>query len=177
VLEVLLARLGVEAHQERLVELALAGGTLESHGTRVDQLAVATRRLEAGVCFWYKNHSTPEDLITLVSRYHFPVGVEWQGLFEDSEEEEAEGEDYGHYSIVTHIDRRRGLVTIADPYMDFCHGDRIFSYDWFVKRWWDTNEITDPLTGEQRLLEDYHMMFVVARQRVRFPARLGMVSA
>jgi hypothetical protein len=177
VLESLLARLGVEVHQERLVELALAGGTLEAYGMRVDQLAVATRRLGAGVCFWYKNQSTPEDLITVVSRYHYPVGVEWQGLFEEREEDEEEGEDYGHYSIVTHIDRRRGLVTIADPYVDFCNRDRVFPYDWFVKRWWDTNEITDPLTGARRVLEDHHMMFVVARQRVRFPAGLGMVNA
>jgi hypothetical protein len=177
VLEILLARLGVDARQERLVDLALARGTLEACGTRVDQLALATRRLGAGVCFWYKNQSTPEDLITVVSRYHYPVGVEWQGLFEEREEDEEEGDDCGHYSIVTHIDRLQGLVTIADPYIDFCDQDRVFPFDWFIKRWWDTNEVPDPMTGQPRLLEDRHMMFVVARPRVRFPARLGMVSA
>ena len=56
----------------------------------------------------------------MVCGYRCPVGVEWQGFFEDREEDEDWDEgDYGHYSIVTRIDRRSGLITLRDPYPDF----------------------------------------------------------
>ena len=58
--------------------------------------------LRAGVCLWYKNQASVEDLVALVCRYRCPAGVEWQGFFEDREEDEDLDEgDYGHYSIVT----------------------------------------------------------------------------
>ncbi len=174
VLQILLARLGVEASQEQLTELADARDTIESHGTRIDQLALALRRLNAGARFWYKDHATVEELTAVVSHHHYPAGVEWQGLFEDREEDEDEEGDYGHYSIVTRIDRRRGLVHILDPYKDFYRQDRIFALSWFAGRWWDTNEVIDPETGQPQVVEDYHVNFVVTPKQARFPASLGM---
>ncbi|HEX9115138.1 MAG TPA: cysteine peptidase family C39 domain-containing protein [Anaerolineae bacterium] len=174
VLQILLARLGIEVDQDRLTELAGARESIETHGTRVDQLALAVRRLAGGVRFWFKDHATVEELVAVVSRYHYPAGVEWQGLFEDREEDEDAEADYGHYSIVTAIDRRRGLVRIQDPYKAFYTQDRVFSISWFAARWWDTNEILDPASGQPRVVEDYHAMFIVTPPRVRFPLLLGM---
>ena len=45
-------------------------------------------KLRAGVCLWYKNQASAEDLVAVVCRYRCPAGVEWQGFFEDREEDE-----------------------------------------------------------------------------------------
>ncbi len=177
VLQILLARLGIQTDQERLTELAEAVDTIETQGTTIDQLALAVRKLDPSVRFWHKCGATLEDLLTAVSRYRYPVGVEWQGLFEDREEDEDEEGDYGHYSIVTGIDRRKKSVTILDPYTDFYAVDRVFPIEWFLTRWWDTNEVADPQTGQKRDEMDYHCMFVVTPRLARFPALLGMRAA
>jgi hypothetical protein len=131
--------------------------------------------LRAGVCLWYKNQASAEDLVAVVCGYRCPAGVEWQGFFEDREEDEDwEEGDYGHYSIVTRIDRRSGLITLRDPYPDFWREDRVFRLEWFIKRWWDVNEAPAPETGALRLVEDRHMLFVITGERARFPASLGM---
>lgn len=175
VLQMLLAYCGVAANQERLTELAQVQATISVHGARVDQLARAVERLREGVCLWYKNQASVDDLATIVRRYHCPAGVEWQGLFEEHEEDEdlATG-DYGHYSIVTYIDPRRGQVTLRDPYPDFCHEDRSFDLEWFVGRWWDVNLAPVLPSGVLSPVEDRHMLFVIAGERARFPAALGM---
>jgi ABC-type bacteriocin/lantibiotic exporter with double-glycine peptidase domain len=176
VLQILLARLGVEVSQEQLTELGGARDTIEDQGTRIDQLALAVRRLGLPARFWYKDHAAMEELTTVVSHHRYPAGVEWQGLFEDREEDEDENGDYGHYSIVTSIDRRKGLVHILDPYKDFYRQDRVFALSWFADRWWDTNEVIEPATGRSHIVEDYHVMFVVTPKQARFPASLGMHS-
>jgi hypothetical protein len=176
VLQMLLGQRGVAANQERLTELADVAATIATHGARVDQLARAVAWLRAGVCLWYKNQASAADLIAVVGRYRCPAGVEWQGFFEDREEDEDWDEgDYGHYSIVTRIDRRRGLLTLRDPYPDFWRADRVFQLEWFIRRWWDVNAVPAPETGASRLVEDRHMLFVVTGERARFPAALGMV--
>lgn len=175
VLEMLVGRCGIRADQERLTELARARSTISTQGLRVDQLASAVRGLSAGLCLWYKSHATPQDIFTLVRRHRSPVGVEWQGLFEDSEahEDYVSGE-YGHYSVVTGIDLRRGVIKLRDPYPDFCGQDRVFRLGWFVSRWWDTNLVPLPNSAVLMLVEDRHMLFVVTGERARFPAALGM---
>jgi hypothetical protein len=175
VLQMLLGQRGVAADQARLTELADVAATIATHGARVDQLARAVAWLRAGVCLWYKNQASAEDLVAVVCRYRCPAGVEWQGFFEDREEDEDwEEGDYGHYSIVTRIDRRSGLITLRDPYPDFWREDRVFRLEWFIRRWWDVNEVPAPETGASRLVEDRHMLFVITGERARFPASLGM---
>lgn len=175
VLQMLLAHRGVAANQERLTELADMAATIATHGARVDQLARAVAWLRAGVSLWYKTHATVDDLAAVVCGQRCPAGVEWQGFFEDSEADEdwAEG-DYGHYSIVTRIDRRRGLITLRDPYPDFWSADRVFRLDWFISRWWDVNLVPAPGSGRLRPVEDRRMLFVVTGERALFPAALGM---
>jgi hypothetical protein len=135
----------------------------------------AVSGLDAGLCLWYKTRATPEDLHALVRRHRYPAGVEWQGFFEESEEQEdyVSGE-YGHYSVVTDVDLQRGLITLRDPYPDFCGEDRVFRLDWFVSRWWDVNLTPLPDVPVLLLVEDRHMLFVITSKRARFPASLDM---
>lgn len=175
VLQMLLAQHGVVATQERLTDLADVAKTINVHGTRVDQLARAVAWLREGVCLWYKTHATADDLAEIVCGHRCPAGVEWQGLFEESEADEdvVEG-DYGHYSIVISVDRRRGLITLRDPYPDFCRQDRVFRLDWFISRWWDVNLAPTPGSRRLRPVEDRCMLFVITGESARFPATLGM---
>ena len=175
VLEMLLAQHGVIANQEHLTELADVAATIETDGTRVDQLARAVAWLREGLCLWYKTQAGVEDLVALVCGHRCAVGVEWQGFFEENEAaEDFTTEDYGHYSIVTRVDRRRMLITLREPYPDFWRADRVFRLDWFVNRWWDVNLAPAPRTGRLRPVEDRRMLFIVTGERASFPAALGM---
>lgn len=180
VIQMLLSNLGVEVTQEEVAETGGATDLIELNGMRVDQLALAVRLLAPQAQFWFKEHSTLCELVRLLNTYRVPVGVEWQGLFEDEDEEEDEedaetgDEDYGHYSVVTYANRRKKQLIIVDPYKDYIGRDRIFSFEEFEGRWWDYNEVADPLTGEARLVEDRHMMFIITPQEAVFPLELGM---
>lgn len=175
VLQMLLGHCGVTADQERLTELADVAATIETHGARVDQLARAVAWLRAGVRLWYKTDASVADLVAVVCRHHYPAGVEWQGFFEDSEDQEDfEAGEYGHYSIVTRIDQRRGLITLRDPYPDFWREDRVFRLEWFIRRWWDVNLAPAPEIGALQPVEDRRMLFVVTGARARFPLSVGM---
>lgn len=200
VIQMLLGNLGIEVTQEAVAEAGGATELIELNGMRVDQLAKAVSVLAPQALFWYRDHASMNTLIQLVNKYKYPVGVEWQGKFEDDEEEddeeddeededdeeedddeeeslddsETEGEDYGHYSIVTYVSRKKKELIIVDPYKDFSSQDRIFSFEEFRERWYDFNEVPDPETGRSRLVEDYHMLFVVTPVTEPFPLELGM---
>lgn len=177
VLQMLLGQCGVSADQQHLTELADVAATIAAYGARVDQLARAVAWLREGVRLWFKTNATEDDLVAVVCRRGWAAGVEWQGLFEESEEDEDfVAGDYGHYSVVTRVDRARGLITLRDPYPDFWRKDRVFGLDWFVSRWWDVNLAPTPGTGRLRPVEDRRMLFVVTGKRARFPAMLGMTQ-
>jgi hypothetical protein len=171
------------------------------NGMRVDQLAQAVAKLAPQARFYYKDHSTLGELARMVQDYRYPVGVEWQGVFEDEAAEELDrgnlrwtrgaargrlnelgllpdsesgDNDYGHYSMVTGVDRRRRLLMIADPYKDFFSQTRIFDFDVFERRWYDFNEVTDAATGEPVLLRDDQLLFLVTRKSAIFPKRMGL---
>jgi hypothetical protein len=193
---------GIEVSQEAVAEAGGATDLIELNGMRVDQLALAVTRLSDQVVFYSKDHASLDELIQVVNHYRYPVGVEWQGLFEDDEEDdedvgdddneenkleaglspdqvlppdsESEEVDYGHYSVVIQANRRKKQLVIADPYKDYFEQARLFHFGEFEARWYDYNEVPDPLTGQPVLVEDYHMMFLVARKNVLFPRRLGM---
>lgn len=184
VIQMLLSNLGIEVTQEAVAEAGCATNLIELNGMRVDQLAEAIKSLAPQAQFWYKERSSLDDLVSLVVDYGYPVGVEWQGVFEDEDEagdeqpgDETEDEDYGHYSIVTHIRPEEKLLIIADPYKDYVSQDRIFSFEVFEKRWWDFNEVQDPESGRAKLVEDFHMLFIITPRGKRFPYKLGMIAA
>ncbi len=177
VIQMLLSNLGISVTQE---EVALAAGiqdVIQMHGTRVDQMAVAVKQLAPNAQFWYKDHSTLDEMFSLIMDHRYPVGIEWQGLFDDEGDEIEDPEpDYGHYSVITHIDRDKGELVIVDPYKDYVLRDRIFTLQEFEDRWWDYNMVPDTETGKSELTQDYHMMFIVTPSGLSFPEQIGMLK-
>ena len=173
VMQMLLENIGITAAQEEITEAAGATLTIATHGTRVDQLAKAVQQLAPIAKLWFKEKASVEDLEYVLDVCKFPVGVEWQGLFDDMDDDD---EDYGHYSIIAHIDKAKDEVIIVDPYKDFVDQSRIVRMSTFLNRWWDFNEVKDPDTGEKTFKKDEQLFFVVAPLSVTFPAELGMQS-
>jgi hypothetical protein len=191
VIQMLLNRLGIDATQEEIAEAGGATKLIELNGMRVDQLALAVHRIAPRVFFYSKEHATIAELVHVVNDYHYPAGVEWQGVFEDGEDDDCDDEeddesemledgesddsDYGHYSLVIKADRRRHQLIITDPYKDYFSQARVFDYALFEERWYDYNEVPDPITGKTILVKDDHLFFVVVPRNVSFPHRLGML--
>jgi hypothetical protein len=175
VIQMLLHHLGIEVAQEAVAEAGSASDLIEQNGMRVDQLDQAVRQLAPQTRFWYKDHTMIEDLVRIVADYDYPVGIEWQGLFEDTLEDETQDSDYGHYSVVTMADSNSRKLVIVDPYKDFRSQDRIFTFEFFMSRWWDMNNFPDPLTGKDLLVEDRQMMFLITPEEETFPRLLGMM--
>lgn len=173
VTQMLLENIGITAAQEEITEAAGATQTIATHGTRVDQLARAVQTLAPIAKLWFKDHATVEDLEYVLDVCKYPVGVEWQGLFDDMDDDD---EDYGHYSILAHIDQAKDELIIVDPYKDFVDQSRIIKMSTFLNRWWDFNEVKDPDTGEKTFKKDEQLFFVVVPLSVTFPAELGMQS-
>ena len=173
VTQMLLENIGVNVSQEEITEAAGATHTIETHGTRVDQLAKAVQELAPIAKLWYREKASVEDLEYVLNECKFPVGVEWQGLFEDMDDDD---EDYGHYSIIAHIDTVKDEIIVVDPYKDFVDQSRIVNMSLFLNRWWDFNEVKDPETGEKEFKKDEQLFFVIAPLSMAFPAELGMQS-
>jgi ABC-type bacteriocin/lantibiotic exporter with double-glycine peptidase domain len=171
VIQMLLENIGVSASQEEITEAAGATHTIETHGTRVDQLAKAVNTLAPIARLWYKEHASLADLETVLNEFKYPVGVEWQGLFADMDDDD---DDYGHYSIVAHIEKAKDELIVVDPYKDFVDQSRIVKLSLFQSRWWDFNEVKDLETGEKTFKKDEQLFFVVVPLSVAFPAELGM---
>lgn len=183
VIQMLLNHLGLDVHQEEVAAMGGATSLIELNGMRVDQLALAVKKLAPTVDFWYKDHATLQELVDLIMVQRYPVAVEWQGLFDDADDEDDEDDsetgddDYGHYSVVTHVHPRKRQLIIADPYKSYISQARVFDFEEFEERWYDYNEVTDPKTGKPVLVEDYHMMFIVTPPGEVFPFRYGMKRA
>jgi len=173
VLQMLLENIGITAAQEEITDAAGATHTIETHGTRVDQLARAVQTLAPIAKLWFKEKATVEDLEYVLEICKFPVGVEWQGLFDDMDDDD---DDYGHYSIIANIDQAKDELIIVDPYKDFVDQSRIIKMSTFLNRWWDFNEVKDPETGEKTFKKDEQLFLVVAPLSVTFPGELGMQS-
>ena len=173
VTQMLLENIGVNVSQEEITEAAGATHTIETHGTRVDQLARAVQTLAPIAKLWYKEKASTDDLEYVLDECKFPVGVEWQGLFNDMDDDD---DDYGHYSILAHIDKVKDEIIVVDPYKDFVDQSRIVKMSLFLDRWWDFNEVKDPQTGGKTFKKDEQLFFVVVPLSVTFPAELGMQS-
>jgi hypothetical protein len=173
VIQMLLENIGITASQEEITEAAGATATIAEHGTRVDQLAQAVRTLAPDSRLWYKEKASLEDIEYVLEKCKYPVGVEWQGLFGEAGVED-DDDDYGHYSVITHIDRIKDELIVVDPYKDFVDQDRIIKISVFLRRWWDYNEVKDPKTKKKKFKKDEQLFFVVTPLGVSFPVELGM---
>lgn len=165
VIQMLLDGVGLQVSQEDITRAAGAEYTIHDQGTRVDQLALATARLAPNMRFWYKYHATIDDIRTIL-KLGYGVGVEWQGLFYETEEEEAEDYDpdddeRGHYSVISYLDEEEQQLIIVDPYKEFVQQDRIIPVETFLRRWWDTNEVTNPYTGQKHIVKDEQLLFFI----------------
>jgi hypothetical protein len=173
VIQMLLSNLDIEVTQQQVAAAGGAENFIEMHGMRVDQLAQAVKTLAPDAQFWYKDSASLDDLRALVLKHQYPVGVEWQGVFEDEGEDDPEP-DYGHYSIIADINNDTGQLTLVDPYRNYYIEDRIFDQKVFEERWIDWNYVTDPATGIGQLVTDHHMLFIVTPNGETFPERLGL---
>jgi hypothetical protein len=177
VIQMLLHNLDIAVTQQAVTEAGGASDKIAQQGMRVDQLGLAVQKLAPQTSFWFKEHTTIEELVQIVTDYNYPVGIEWQGLFEDTLEDETEDGDYGHYSVVTMADSKSRKLVIVDPYKDFRSQDRIFTFEFFISRWWDINDFPDPLTGKENLVEDRQMLFIITPEEETFPQLLGLKRA
>lgn len=181
VTQMLLSNVGVLVSQEEIADAAGVTHTIADYGMQVSQMALAVRRLAPQVQVWSKESAELDDLSALVNQYGYPVAVEWQGTFgqdddEDEEEDDSGEHDYGHYSIVTRVDLEEDTIVMVDPYRDFSLKDRYFSVSEFLPRWWDVNEVFDIADRYSHLVEDYHMLFIIAPKGVSFPKLMGMTT-
>lgn len=173
VIEALFSFLGVHVSQTSQVRSIRAGNRIRSYGLTVKDLAKAAKIAARGkFTFWKKANGKISDLDTIVNKYQYPVGVEWQGVFYEYEDE-----DSGHYGIITRIDKKTGTLRLADPFYAFAGVDRKFRIKEFLGRWWDENDISVSGTTRKRRVVDNKVMFVITPKGETWPKKLGMTKA
>lgn len=172
VIAMLYSFLGVKTYQKRIVTSLRAQKKIKTWGLSVKDLARGARIIGKGsFSFWKKANSKVSDLDLVVNKYHYPVGVEWQGVFYEYADE-----DDGHYSIVTRVDKKSGYIRMADPFHKVAGVDRRFRIKDFLGRWWDSNEIKVEGTSKPRTIVDRRMMFVITPKKETWPKKLGMTK-
>lgn len=164
VLEALFSYLGYKISQRSVVRTLRAQKRIRRRGILVAEMGKAVKTLGKGKYqFWRKTGGKISDLVAILEKYKYPVGVEWQGVFYENEDE-----DNGHYGIITKVDKTAGYLRLADSYSEFAGIDRRFEIKYFEKRWWDDNEI------KGRSIIDKRMMFVITPKKETWPRKFGM---
>ncbi|OGD78893.1 hypothetical protein A2368_01695 [Candidatus Collierbacteria bacterium RIFOXYB1_FULL_49_13] len=165
----LFSHLGVYVDQDEFVEATGLKHRLQQFGMTVEEMGVAVYKIYPYFTFWYKEKAEITDIETIIEEYKYPVGVEWQGVFLEDEDD-----DNGHYSIVTAVNPARDSIVIADPYMKFAGVDRHFTVTEFLDRWWDVNDIS--VFGKTVQKRDDRVLFIVTPEEVTWPESLGMTK-
>lgn len=177
VVQLLLANLDITVTQDQVVDAARVRTKIARHGTRPDQLARAVAQLAPDTQFWFQQPTSIKDLTTLVQKHHWPVAINWQGLFYDTVEEEQKkslNDEHGHYSVVTKINPQKDQIVIADPYSEYAKKPRVFSLKWFEKRWWDVDHLIDRKTGLKDSIKTKRFIFIIVPKDEQFPQKLHM---
>lgn len=177
-LQMLLSFHNFPVSQRQIVAAAGISQRIKDHGATLDDLARACAKITPDFQFWYKKYASLSDLSRLTNEHKCPVGIEWQGVFDyedDEEQSETDDDDPGHYSVVTQLDTYTNLVMIADPDKHYAGKDRRFTILEFERRWWDINEIENPVTHKVYEVDDFHAMFIVIPKGLSFPENLGMI--
>ena len=169
VVKMLLSVYGINVKQKQIVAVVGAEAKLKTHGMTVQELGVAVQKLTPQMELWYKTNATIGELAKIIHEYKQPVGVEWQGEFEEYSDD-----DNGHYAVAVQVDTVNNVVMLADPFKKYAGKDRWFGVVDFERRWWDTNEVIDKATGKRWSMKDDQMMFVVVPQGTVWPQELGM---
>ena len=164
VLVTLFSNFDIKVSQRSIVASLRAQNKIKKFGFNMVDMGKATKIIAKGkFSFWKKTNAKVSDLDAAVNKHKSPVGVEWQGVFYEDEDE-----DNGHFSVITKIDKKSGYLRIADPYYKFAGVDRKFKTREFEKRWWDENVI------KGRNLHDKRVMFVIVPKGETWPKKLGM---
>lgn len=174
-LEMLFSFIKIRVSQTSLIKSIRAWNKIKLYGIDVNDLAKAAKIAgKKETYFWKKEFATINDLDLIINKYKYPVGVEWQGIFYENEDE-----DSGHYGVVTKIDKESGYLRISDPYFNnyfsYKDTDRKLKISEFKKRWWDTNEIKISGKTKTRTIKDTRMMFVITPMAETWPKKVGMV--
>lgn len=165
VLSELFSFLGKNFSQLSIVRSIRAKKKIKRFGLNINDLMRATNIVgKRKFTFWSRRNATSRELSLIVNKYKYPVGVEWQGVFYEDEDE-----DNGHYAVITKIDKDADYLRICDSYSNFFGVDRRFKIKDFEKRWWDVNTI------KGRNLVDKKVMFVITPENENWPKKLGMV--
>lgn len=164
VLATLYSNLGVRVSQKGMITSLRVQNKIKKYGLTVKDLARASRIVgKSAFVFWKKSKAKISDLDMVINKYKFPVGVEWQGVFYEFEDE-----DSGHYAVITKLDKKTGFLRLSDPFYAFAGVDRKFKIRNFEKRWWDENDING------KVFKDKRVMFVVTPKGTSWPKKLGM---
>jgi len=176
-LEMLFSFVKIKVSQTALIRSIRVTNKIKIYGIDVNDMAKASKIAGHGdSVFWRKQNASINDLNKAINKYKYPVGVEWQGIFYENEDE-----DSGHYGVVTKIDSKDGYLRIADPYFNgyfnYNGVDRKLKIPEFKKKWWDTNEVKIAGRSKLRTIKDIRIMFVIAPKGDLWPKKLGMKKA
>lgn len=167
VISELFSFVGKTVSQKAVVKVLRAEIKIKKFGLNMHDLARAAKIIgKKEYIFWRKQKATIANISTVINKYKYPVGVEWQGVFYENSDE-----DNGHYAVVTKIAEGKDYLRIYDSYPEFSGVDRRFKIKEFKKRWWDVNKI------HGRNLIDKNMMFVITLKDEKWPSKIGMVRA
>jgi hypothetical protein len=158
-----------KVNQHAIVIAAHVEESYRTRGMTIGELGKGFTSLCPNFAFWYKTEATIDDLDMLINTLHYPVGVEWQGAFEQYADE-----DNGHYSVITAIDKKDNIITLSDPFYYFAGTDRMFPIDEFLSRWWDVNEVMDREMSTTTVTKDVQPLFLITKNDVQFPQDLQL---
>lgn len=189
-LQILLSHFGLIADQNKLVEAATTREHALRKGMSIELLALAVKNLFPAYRLWAKREASVADLEKMVRECNYPVGIDWQGIFEDDEypddhetiyttlpgedDSECKGET-GHYSVIIDADSSKNYVRMLNPYGHFSEKDQFIDLNDFLKRWWDDRMDYFP-DGSKKYVFEKKLMFVVVPMGVTIPESLGMVE-
>lgn len=171
-LQMLLSNYNVEIEQQQVVDYLNIHNKIATHGMTIQEMGQFIKEFYPQYQFWYKFHSTTTELSQIINELKYPVGVEWQGIFNYPDEEinEDEDDDPGHLAVITGINTSQNYIYIADPDSHYAGKDRQFSILQFERRWWDINEI------KHQQIDDYHGLFFITPYNINVPEQLNLLK-
>jgi hypothetical protein len=154
---------GLSYSQDQIAAMIGDVERITARGCAVPELAQAVEQLTPDYVLLGKQYGTIADLHSLTEDFQLPAAVEWRGRFLEPDDRVWEE---GHYSLITGLNSRQGLLEMIDPYapgINLLSSNGVISVDVFLQRWWDTNPMpVDGNGGELIEVRDDQLLFVLA---------------
>jgi hypothetical protein len=158
-LEMMLSCYGIDIPQDIIMNATGIPEALQKEGARIDQLDKAIRLLAPDYVLLAKYDASVEDLVLMTEEFALPVGVEWQGVFVDSNGKRFEE---GHFSLVVGVDQSAGSILMLDPDGKSALEEGRIPIRDFEERWWEENGIPLPDNpGEEETIRNDRLLFVL----------------